>query len=114
MGDAKSLHRHQKYIISGLHALGLITLILGVLELVAGFLLATSRNGHAATSSDLHEAPTGRSGFNRRVNLPTVPAAIDVEPSEILAVVPTSGLAGTLSTLVTGRGLLLSAVGGAP
>src|SRR3954453_22717345 len=37
-------------------------------------------------------------------------AAIHVEPSEFLAVVGTSAVAGTLSALVTGRGLLLPAV----
>jgi Kef-type K+ transport system membrane component KefB len=37
-------------------------------------------------------------------------AAIHVEPGEFLAVVGTSAVAGTLSALVTGRGLLLPAV----
>jgi Kef-type K+ transport system membrane component KefB len=37
-------------------------------------------------------------------------AAIHVEPAEFLAVVATSAVAGTLSALVTGRGLLLPAV----
>jgi Kef-type K+ transport system membrane component KefB len=37
-------------------------------------------------------------------------AAIHVEPAEFLAVVGTSAVAGTLSALVTGRGLLLPAV----
>jgi Kef-type K+ transport system membrane component KefB len=39
-----------------------------------------------------------------------VVAAIHVEPAEFLAVVATSAFAGTLSALVTGRGLLLPAV----
>jgi Kef-type K+ transport system membrane component KefB len=40
----------------------------------------------------------------------TVLAAIHVEPAEFLAVVGTSAVAGTLSALVTARGLLLPAV----
>jgi Kef-type K+ transport system membrane component KefB len=40
----------------------------------------------------------------------TLLAAIHVEPSEFLAVVGTSAVAGTLSAVVTGRGLLLPAV----
>jgi hypothetical protein len=37
-------------------------------------------------------------------------AAVDVEPADFLAVVGTSAVAGTISALVTGRGLLLPAV----
>jgi Kef-type K+ transport system membrane component KefB len=44
------------------------------------------------------------------VSLVTVVAAIHVEPAEFLVVVATAAVAGTLSALVTGRGLLLPAV----
>ena len=39
IGDAKFFVANQKYIISSLHTWGWVTLILGVLELVAGFSL---------------------------------------------------------------------------
>jgi hypothetical protein len=39
IGDAKFFIANQKYIVSSLHTWGWITLILGVLELVAGFSL---------------------------------------------------------------------------
>jgi len=41
IGDAKFFIANQKYILSGLHTWGWVTLILGVIELVAGFSLST-------------------------------------------------------------------------
>ena len=41
---------------------------------------------------------------------PAVLAAIHVDPTEFLAVVGTSAVAGTIAAMVTGRGLLLPAV----
>src|SRR4051794_14411850 len=55
-------------------------------------------------------SPAADAVARRRVSPPMVLAAIHVEPSEFLAVVGTSAVAGTLSALVTGRGLLLPAV----
>jgi Kef-type K+ transport system membrane component KefB len=57
-------------------------------------------------SPDPHDAPIWHRPWNPGVIL----AAIHVEPAEFLAVVATFAVAGTLSALVTGRGLLLPTV----
>jgi Kef-type K+ transport system membrane component KefB len=72
-----------------------------------GTTLALDHARASGDSSDSHDAETRRQGWNG----PVIPlAAVDVQPEAFLAVVATGAIAGTLSAVLGGRGVLVPAV----
>jgi hypothetical protein len=57
IGDAKFFIANQKYIISSLHIWGWVTLVLGVLELLAGFSLCSGGDFGRWVGSSLPHSP---------------------------------------------------------